>query len=293
MTLVTLDAIQEAAYRLRRIARVTPVVDVSERGCPLHLKCENLQPVGAFKIRGAYNFMAQLDETVLRHGVITYSSGNHGQAVAFAAKALGAAAVIVMPETAPAVKIAGARALGAEVVFAGTTVLDRQARAEELAAQRGLAIVPPFDDPRIIAGQGTIGLEVVEQCPDAGAIFVPAGGGGLVSGIAAAVRALRPDVRLIAVEPEGAAKMTASLAAGHPVTLDHTTSIADGLLAVRPGALTFEHVRALVDEVVTVAESEIAATTVWLAERCKLVVEPSGAVAAAAVRRRAHDKPLD
>ncbi|MPY90100.1 MAG: pyridoxal-phosphate dependent enzyme [Luteitalea sp.] len=293
MMLVTHEAIQDAARRLRDVARLTPVIDVSEAACPLWLKCENMQPVGAFKIRGAYNFMAQLAEDVLRRSVVTYSSGNHGQAVASAARSLGASSVIVMPESAPAVKVAGARSFGAEVVFAGTTLLDRQARAEELAATRSLTIVPPFDHPHIIAGQGTVGLEILQQCPGVATVVVPAGGGGLVSGIAAAVKSLRPDVRLIAVEPEGAAKMTVSLAAGHPVTLDRTASMADGLLAVRPGTLTFEHVRALVDEVMTVNESEIAETTVWLAERCKLIVEPSGAVAAAAVRRRAREgRPL-
>ncbi len=239
--------------------------------------------MGAFKIRGAYNMLAQLPREALDRGVITYSSGNHGQAVALAAQALGAPAVIVMPTTAPAVKVEGARGYGAEVQFAGTTSLDRQLRAEEEAAPRGLTIVPPFDHPWIIAGQGSAGLELLEQVPSVGTVFVPVGGGGLVSGVATAIKRSRPDVRVVGVEPAGAAKMTASLAAGMPVTLASSKSIADGLMTVRPGTLTFEHVRTFVDEVVTVSEEAIADAVAWLFRHARIVAEPSGAATTAAL----------
>jgi threonine dehydratase len=239
--------------------------------------------MGAFKIRGACNMLALLTPDALARGVITYSSGNHGQAVALAARARGAPAVIVMPTTAPAVKVEGARGYGAEVLFAGTTSTDRRVRAEQVAAERGLTIVPPFDHPWIIAGQGTTGLEILDQAPDVGAVFVPVGGGGLSSGVSAAIKLTRPGVRVVGVEPEGAAKMSRSLAAGHPVTLDRTASIADGLLTVRPGDLTFAHVQAYVDEVVTVSDEALAAAVAWLSRHARLVVEPSGAATVAAV----------
>src|SRR5262245_35145229 len=188
-----------------------------------------MQPMGAFKIRGALNMLSQLPREQLSRGVITYSSGNHGQAVALAAQALGVPAMIVMPTTAPAVKVSGARSYGAEVVFEGTTSLDRQRRAEREAAGRGLTIIPPFDHEMIIAGQGTVGLEILEQRPDVATVLVEVGGGGLSSGLSAAIKQRKPSVRVIGVEPEGAAKMSKSLAAGHPITLDRTASIADGL----------------------------------------------------------------
>jgi threonine dehydratase len=235
--------------------------------------------------------IAQLTAEARAAGVITYSSGNHGQAMALAARLLGMRAVVVMPETAPRVKVAGAERLGAEVLFAGTTVLDRKSRAEDEAARRGLTMVPPFDHPWIIAGQGTCGLEVVEQCPSLSAVYVPMGGGGLVSGISVAVKTLRPSVRVIGVEPAGAPKMTASRAAGHPVTLPKTASIADGLLSIRPGDLTFAHVQALVDDLVTVSEEEIVAAVKWLFDNANVVAEPSGAVTVAAVLREARTEP--
>jgi threonine dehydratase len=244
-----------------------------------------MQPTGAFKIRGAYNMLAQLSPDARSAGVITYSSGNHGQAVALAAQLLGVAAVVVMPETAPRVKVNGAERLGAEVLFAGTTVLDRKSRAESEAAARGLTMVPPFDHPWIIAGQGTCGLEIVEQRPSVAAVYVPVGGGGLISGVAVAVKALRPAVRIVGVEPVGAPKMTASRAAGHPVTLPKTASIADGLLSIRPGDLTFAHVQALVDDVLTVDDGEIASAVKWLFDNANVVAEPSGAASVAAVLR--------
>ena len=265
--------------------RRTPLIEVGGvAGEPAFaLKCENMQPAGAFKIRGACNMIAQLSPEARAAGVITYSSGNHGQAMALAARQLGIRAVVVMPETAPRVKVVGAERLGADVLFAGTTVLERKARAESEAAARGLTMVPPFDHPWIIAGQGTCGLEIVEQCPAVSAIYVPMGGGGLISGVAVAIKALRRDVQVIGVEPEGAPKMTASRAAGHPVTLPKTSSIADGLLSIRPGDLTFAHVQALVDRVMTVSDEAIADAVKWLFDNANVVAEPSGAASVAAV----------
>jgi threonine dehydratase len=279
LTLVTVADIKAAAERIRGVATRTSLVDT-----PLvSLKCENEQPMGAFKIRGAVNFLARLPPDARAAGVITYSSGNHGQAVALAAQRLGMLAVVVMPETAPRVKIEGVKSYGGEVIFAGTTSLDRKARAEAEAATRGLTIVPPFDHPWIIAGAGTCGLEILEQKPDVSSIYVQVGGGGLIAGIAAAVKGSRKDVRVIGVEPTGAAKMAASREAGHPVKLEKTASIADGLLPLRPGDLTFAHVQAFVDDIVTVTDEQIAAAVRWLYEKAGVVAEPSGATAAAAV----------
>jgi len=277
-TLVALDDIRAAAERIRGVALRTPLIETPR----ILLKCEHLQPMGAFKIRGAYNMLAQLPADARSAGVITYSSGNHGQAVALAAQKLGIFSVVVMPETAPRVKVDGVRRYGGEVMFAGTTSLDRKARAEAEAAARGLTIVPPFDHPWIIAGAGTCGLEILEQCPEVSAVFVPVGGGGLISGVAAAIKGTRSDVRVIGVEPAGAAKMSASRAAGHPVTLDRTSSIADGLLPLRPGDLTFAHVRAFVDDIVTVTDEAIAGAVRWLHREAQIAAEPSGAAAAAA-----------
>jgi threo-3-hydroxy-L-aspartate ammonia-lyase len=192
-----------------------------------------------------------------------------------------------MPTTAPAIKIDGVRRLGGDVQFAGTTTLERRALAERLRDEHELVMVPPFDHADVIAGQGTLGLELVSQVPTVTAVYVPIGGGGLIAGVAAAVKGLRPTVRIVGVEPEGAPKMTRSLAAGQPVTLDAVGSIADGLLAVRPGDLPFVHVRSLVDEVVTVSDEELRAAMRWLALDLKLVVEPSGAASVAAARRLA------
>src|SRR5688500_1947398 len=248
--------------------------------------------MGAFKIRGAYNMLVRLMEEAdatpelkLRPtGVITYSSGNHGQAVAMAARRMGVHAVVVMPTTAPPNKIAGATALGAEVILEGTTSVARRLRAEKEAAARGLVMMPPFDHAWIIEGQGTCALEILQDLPTTPCIVVPMGGGGLVAGVAAAVKLSRPDVRVIGVEPAGAAKMTASLTKGEPVTLDSTSSIADGLMPVRPGDLTFAHVKEWVDQIVTVDDAQIAEATLWLHDRGRLVVEPSGAATVAAVR---------
>ena len=284
MATVSLAEIAQARERIRGVVRETPLLDVSAAaGRRLYLKCENLQPGGAFKIRGAYNMVAQLTDDERQRGVITYSSGNHGQAVAIVAQKLGVPAVVVMPTTAPAIKVEGARTYGAEVIFEGTTSADRRARAEAEAASRGLTMVPPFDHRWIIAGQGTLGLEVLEQLPEAAAVVVPIGGGGLIAGVAAAVKQTNPRVRVVGVEPSGAAAMKASLEAGHPVTLPRTASVADGLMAVRPGDLNFEHVQAFVDDVVTVDDDRIVEAVLWTFTRAKMVAEPSGAASVAAV----------
>ena len=281
--MVTLDDIRDARERVRAIARVTPMVDVSPlAGRSLFLKCESLQPGGAFKIRGAYNMVAQLTDEQRRRGVVTYSSGNHGQAMALAARELGAPAVVVMPTTAPPIKVEGARSFGAEVIFAGTTSTERRTKAEEEAAARGLTMVPPFDHEWIIAGQGTLGLEILEQRPDVETVLVPVGGGGLLAGVAAAIKSSRPSVRVIGIEPSGAAAMKASLEKGEAVTLPSTKSIADGLMPVRPGDLTFAHAQQFVDEVVTVDDPQIVDAVLWLFTAAKIVAEPSGAATVAA-----------
>jgi threonine dehydratase len=286
MQFVTLDEIRAARERIKPVAKVTPLIDVSNfAGRPLWLKCESLQPGGAFKIRGAYNMVAQLADDERRRGVITYSSGNHGQAVAIAARAMGAPAVVVMPTTAPSIKVEGAKGFGAEVIFAGTTSLHRRAKAEEEAASRGLTMVPPFDHEWIIAGQGTLGLEILEQLRGIGTVLVPIGGGGLISGVAAAIKQSPPDVAVIGVEPSGAASMKNAIDAGEVTTLEHAKSIADGLMAVRPGDLNFAHVRKFVDRIDTVDDAEIAAAVRWLFVSAKIVAEPSGAATVAAALR--------
>ena len=282
-SMVSLDDIRAAAERVRGIARTTPLLDVSAiAGRPLFLKCESLQPGGAFKIRGAYNMVAQLTPEQRARGVVTYSSGNHGQAMALAARELGIPAIVVMPTTAPPIKIDGARGFGAEVILEGTTSVDRRRRAEQEAAARGLTMVPPFDHEWIIAGQGTLGLEILEQRPDVEAILVPVGGGGLLAGVSTAIKATKPSVRVIGVEPVGAAAMKASLDAGHPVTLEKTASVADGLMPVRPGDETFEHARRFVDEILTVDDDQIIDAVLWAFEKAKIVAEPSGAATIAA-----------
>ena len=285
-SLVTIEEIRDAAERIRPAVARTPLVAVGSARAParaFHLKCEHFQPMGAFKLRGAYNVLSQLEPAARAAGVITYSSGNHGQAVALSAQLLGLRAVVVMPETAPRVKVDGTRKYGAEVIFAGRTSDDRRVRAEAEAAAHGYAIVPPFDHRGIIAGAGTVGLEVVDALENLSAIFVPVGGGGLLSGVAAAVKGTRPGVKVIGVEPTGAASMGSSRAAGAPVRLPSTASIADGLLTLRPGDLTFAHAQALVDDLVTVTDDEIRAAVRWLHREAGLVVEPSGAAATAAV----------
>jgi threonine dehydratase len=287
--LVELDAIRAAAGRLEGVVVRTPLLpspDLAEAtgAREVRLKCENLQRAGAFKARGANNFVLQLPDEAVANGIITYSSGNHAQAVALAARIRGVRAVVVMPTTAPRVKVEGAKALGAEVHFEGTTSLQRKARAEAIAAEEGLTMIPPFDDPEIIAGQGTVGLEIVEDWPDVDMVVVPIGGGGLGAGVSAAVRALRPEARIVGVEPVGGASMKAALEAGQPVVLESTASIADGLLPVKAGELTFLHLRDLANEVVAVEDDAIHEATRFLLCHHHLVVEFSGAATTAALR---------
>ena len=284
LRLVLPDEVRAAAPRVATLARRTPLLDAGTvAGRSLYLKCENMQPSGAFKLRGAVNMLRQLTPEQCRAGVITYSSGNHGQAMAFAARALNVPAAVVMPTTATAIKIANARRLGAEILFAGTTSGERRVRAEAEAAARGLTIVPPYDHPWIIAGQGTVGLEIVADVPGVRAILLPIGAGGQISGVAAALKGEHPDIRLIGVEPAGANAMQQSIKAGRPVTIASSVSIADGLLPNRPGDLTFAHVHTMVDGIVTVEESHIVEALRWLYFEARLVVEPSGAVALAAL----------
>ncbi|HSK08150.1 MAG TPA: threonine/serine dehydratase [Vicinamibacterales bacterium] len=286
--LVGLEGIVAARGRLRGLTRVTPLLPARDDtgwlgDAGLWLKCENLQLAGAFKIRGASNMALGLSEEDRRAGLLTYSSGNHGLAIALTARTLGVPAVIVMPTTAPPVKVEGARRLGAEVLFEGTTTLERKARAEVEAGERGMTIVPPFDHERIVEGQGTLGLEIMEQCPGVRRVYVQIGGGGLISGVATAIKRGRPDVEIVGVEPAGAARMTASIAAGRPTTIAIRPGLADGLLAVRPGDITFRHVQAFVDRIVTIDEPAIAEAVRWLFGEARIVAEPSGAITVAAV----------
>jgi threonine dehydratase len=258
---------------------------------PLWIKPENLQPVGAFKIRGAYNAVARLSADARTRGVVTYSSGNHAQALAYAARALEIPAVIVIQDNAAPVKIESTRALDAEVVV--VPLVERESAAAEIAESRGAALIPPFDHPDVIAGQGTIGLEIVADLPDVDVVLVPISGGGLISGIATAVKALRPGVRVIGVEPELSADARASLAAGEVVHWApelRARTMAEGLQS-ELSELTFAHLRKLVDDIVTVTEDEILAAIAILARQSRIVAEPSGAVATAAYLNRAADLP--
>ena len=284
--LVGIGAIRAAAERLRGITIRTPLVPFGAADARTFLKAESLQPIGAFKLRGAYVAIAALTPEQLARGVITYSSGNHAQGVARAARLLGTRAVIVMPSDAPVIKRDRVAADGAQIVTVGTASDERQQVAERIAAERGLAIIPPFDDDRIIAGQGTIGLEIIEDLPDAAAILVPVGGGGLAAGISAAVQALRPETRVIGVEPVLAADAKESLAAGRVVRWPAeavSRTIADGTRTQALGERTFAHLVAHLDSIVTVSEIEIEAAVRLAAERSRLVVEPSGALGIAAV----------
>jgi threonine dehydratase len=294
--LVGIDDIRAAAERLLGVAIRTPLVPFGPPRQQRYLKAESLQPIGAFKIRGAYNAISSLSGAELTRGVITYSSGNHAQGVARSARLLGAPAVVVMPSDAPAIKRERVAADGAEIVVVGTASDERQRVAEEMAAARGLAIIPPYDDDRIIAGQGTIGLEVLEELPDLAAILIPIGGGGLASGIATAVKALHPATRVIGVEPELAADARDSLAAGeivHWTAEQVSRTIADGTRTQALGARTFAHLRTHLDSIVTVSEAEIAAAVRLAAERSRLVVEPSGALSIAALAFHGAEIGLD
>ena len=281
--LVSKADILSAAKKLSGVAVRTPLLPAPFLGDDVWLKPEMLQRGGAFKLRGAYNFISRLSPKVRKRGVVAPSSGNHAQAVALAAKLLGAPAIVVMPTTVTQAKRGGAERLGARIELAGTTTQDRMDRAVEIVAAEGATLVPPYDDPLIIAGQGTVGLEILKDLPKVATVLVPVGGGGLSAGVAAAIKLHRPKVRVIGVEPAGAPKLSRARAAGKPVRLDKTSSIADGLMAVEIGHLTFEHHARFMDDVVLVDEEPMRKAMRLLLDRAKLVVEPSGAITAAAV----------
>lgn len=285
--LVTASSIDHAAAALAGIAVRTPLLPApwleDVVGAPVRLKCENLQHAGAFKIRGAYTMMSRLSPDERARGVITYSSGNHAQAVALAARIYGVPAVVVMPTTAPAVKVAGARSLGAEVVIEGTTSTERHRKALEIAEQRGLVMIPPFDHPDIIAGQGTLACEIIEDWPDVQVVLAPVGGGGMLSGVSAYLKQQSVQRTVIGVEPETADAMYRSKLAGAPVTIEARPTIADGLMPVRPGDLTFEHANAFVDEIVRVSDDAIRDAARAILKNSRLVVEFSGAATVAAL----------
>jgi threonine dehydratase len=280
-------AIDAAREILVGIARRTPVEGsrpLSERvGGRVDLKCENLQRAGSFKIRGAYVRISRLSDAERARGVVAASAGNHAQGVALAAQLLGCAATVFMPEGAPIPKVEATAAYGAAVQFAGRTIEDAMQAANAFSAETGAVVIHPFDHPDIVAGQGTVGLELLEQCPDARTIVTSVGGGGLISGIAAAVKSERPDVRVVGVQAAGAASMPASLAAGGPTRLPSMATIADGIAVGCPGELTYRMVRELVDDVVTVSEESLSQAQLLCLERAKLVVEPAGAAGVAAV----------
>jgi threonine dehydratase len=289
--LITSRELREAQDGVAVTCLRTPVLSVPHPagGGPVWIKAESLQRTGSFKLRGAANALATLSPDENAKGVVTFSAGNHGRALAHAARKAGVAATVVMPETAPAFKIDATRALGATVVIRPPDDIVRH--ANQLAAAHGMTLVPPYDDARIIAGQGTVGLELLDQVDDVETVVVPVGGGGLIAGVAAAVKNHRPDARVIAVEPELAADLAEGYAVGERSVWSRALTgrtIADGLRSAAVGELAWAHITALVDEVVTVTEESIVSALRWLAEQAKLVVEPSGAVAAAALLEHPH-----
>src|SRR5438270_9094044 len=294
---VTLSDIQAARLRLRGIAIHPRLIEFdlrAEEARRLFLKPENQQPIGAFKLRGAYNKIASLSEEDRKHGVISYSSGNHAQGVAYAARALHVKSVIVMPNNAPQIKRDATAKLGAEIVLVGPGSDERKNKAEELAAQHGYAIVPPYNDEKIIAGQGTIGLEILHDLPEVEAVLAPVGGGGLISGVAAAIKLTNPKVKVIGVEPELAADAQASLRQGKIVQFPAeqvSRTLADGLRTQSIGPINFEHIRAFVDDIITVTEDEIRQAMKYLAANPDTVAEPSGAVATAGFIFHANQLP--
>jgi threonine dehydratase len=285
--MVTLGEIEEAAARIRAFVVRTPLVPAlwADEDRPLWIKPESLQPIGAFKVRGAFNAIGNLDESVRTRGVVAYSSGNHAQAVAYAAAIFGIPAHIVMPEETPHIKVEATRSHGAEVVLCGPG--ERERVAAEVLEETGGVLVPPFDHPDIIAGQGTIGLEIAEDLPGVDNVVIPVSGGGLASGIGTAIKALCPQARVFGVEPELAADTAEGIRLGHRVDWsihDRNRTIADGLRS-QPSALTFAHLQKVLDGIVTVSEDEIRSAVRELADRARLISEPSGAVALAAYRR--------
>jgi len=284
---ISLADVEAAGVRLRGVVHRTPVATsqtLDDRlGAHLHLKCENLQRGGSFKVRGAYNRLVQLSDAERARGVVAYSSGNHAQGVALAGRLLGVPVTVAMPSDAPAVKRAATEGYGARIVTYDRSTERREDVAARLAAEGGAVVVPSYDAPAIMAGQGSVALELVEQVPDLDAVVVPLGGGGLLSGVATVIRARVPAARIIGVETEGADDWVQSLAAGHPVRIPPPTTIADGIRTESPGEHTFPVVRALVDDVVVVDDASVLATMRTLLLRTKLLVEPTGAVALAAL----------
>ncbi|MFJ3759575.1 threo-3-hydroxy-L-aspartate ammonia-lyase [Streptomyces sp. NPDC090080] len=284
---VTLQDVRDAAARIRGVAHRTPVLrsrTLDERvGAEVFLKCENLQRIGAFKFRGAYNAVSRLPAEQLAKGVAAYSSGNHAQAVALAARELGTTAVIVMPEDTPRAKLEATAGYGAEIVTYDRYTGDRVAIGEALAAERGLALVPPYEHPHVIAGQGTAALELIEEVGELDALVVPVGGGGLIAGSATAAKGLLPGIRVVGVEPEAGDDTRRSLEAGHRVSVPVPRTIADGQAADIPGELTFSVNRRLVDDISLVSDDQIRDAMRFAFERLKTVVEPSGASGLAAL----------
>lgn len=287
MELVSVAQIRAAAALLEPVIRTTPMVAsrvLTERvGVGVHLKCENLQRTGSFKIRGAYTRIHGLSAEERSRGVVAASAGNHAQGVALAAALLGARSTVFMPTGAPLPKLAATRAYGAQVHLVGEVLTDALVAAAEFAHRTGAVFIHPFDHPDVVAGQGTVGLEVLDQLPKVGTVLVCTGGGGLVSGVAAAVKGLAPGVRVVAVQAEQAAAWPASLAAGHPVALAQMSTMADGIAVGSPGPVTYAHVAELVDEVVTVSEDALSRALLLCLERAKMVVEPAGVAAVAAL----------
>jgi threonine dehydratase len=284
---VSLADIEQAAALIKDIAVLTPMEDSrwlsALTGHPVLLKCENLQRAGSFKIRGAYNRMWHLTDEERARGVVAASAGNHAQGVALAAQTLGIEATIFMPEGAPIPKEKATRGYGANVVFHGQYLEDSLKEARAFQERTGAVLIHPFDNAQIVAGQGTAGLEILDQAPEVETVVVPCGGGGLLSGIAIAIKAHRPEVKIIGVQAEGAAAYPASLLAGHPVPLTSMSTMADGIAVGLPGEVPFATVRDLVDEIITVTEASLSRAVLVTLERAKLVVEPAGAAAVAAI----------
>jgi len=295
-SLVSLDTIRAAAARISGVALRTPLVRAQFPGVAGHvwLKAESLQPIGSFKLRGAANRILQLTSEEIARGVITFSSGNHAQGVAYAAREVGAKAVIVMPSNAPAIKRAATLALGAEIVDVGMASTERLAKSAELVERHGYVVIPPYDDEAVIAGQATCGLEIVEDLPEVDLVLSPVSGGGLLSGVAAAVRQLRPDALVVGVEPELAGDAAESFRKGEIVTwsAEQTSrTMADGLRTQSVGVRNFAHIQKYVDRIITVTEAEIRAAMRAIVATTRLVPEPSGAVTTAALLFHAHELP--
>lgn len=293
--MVTLQDVQQARSLLSKVAVRTPLVlcRISDDR-QIHVKPENLQPIGSFKLRGAYNKISSLAQEQRARGVVAHSSGNHAQGVAFAARALGVKATIVMPGTAPKVKLDATRALGAEVVLVGPASEDRIKKAEELEKEQGLVAVPPYNDEKIIAGQGTIGLEILDDLPEVELVLIPIGGGGMISGVATVIKELNPKAKVVGVEPEFAADAQASLRSGKIQSVSAESAArtaADGLRSQSIGEINFEHIRKYVDDIVTVTEEDIRRAMHRLLFSARILAEPSGAVATAAAMFHAEELP--